>query len=67
MHALVAVRLTYSDLALRCFQHAVTIDLADTQTATTGGLHMAALGGTWQAAAFGFAGLSLRSGGIAFE
>jgi trehalose/maltose hydrolase-like predicted phosphorylase len=67
MHALVAARLGYSEIALRYFQHAVAIDLADTHTAIAGGLHMAALGGTWLAVVFGFAGLSLRSDGIAFE
>ena len=67
MHGLVAARLGYSDLALRYFQHAVAIDLADTHTAIAGGLHMAALGGTWLTAVFGFAGLSLQGGGIAFN
>jgi Trehalose and maltose hydrolases (possible phosphorylases) len=32
MHGLVAARLGYSDLALRYFQHAAAIDLADTHT-----------------------------------
>jgi trehalose/maltose hydrolase-like predicted phosphorylase len=36
MHALVAARLGYSDLALRYFQHAAAIDLADNHTATAG-------------------------------
>ncbi len=67
MHGLVAARLGYSDLALRYFQHAVAIDLADTHTAIAGGLHMAALGGTWMTAVFGFAGLSLQSYGIALN
>jgi trehalose/maltose hydrolase-like predicted phosphorylase len=67
MHALVAARLGYSDLALRYFQLAVAIDLADTHTTIAGGLHMAALGGTWLTAVFGFAGLSLQSEGIAFD
>ena len=67
MHALVAARLGYSDVALRYFRHAVAIDLADTHTAIAGGLHMAALGGTWLTVMFGFAGLSLRSDGVAFD
>ncbi len=66
MHGLVAARLGDSDLALRYFQRAVAIDLADNHTTIAGGLHMAALGGTWLTAIFGFAGLSLRSDGIAF-
>ena len=67
MHGLVAARLGFSDLALRYFQQAVAIDLADTHTAIAGGLHMAALGGTWMTAIFGFAGLCLQSEGIAFN
>ena len=67
MHGLVAARLGDSDLALRYFQHAVAIDLADNHTTIAGGLHMAALGGTWLTAVFGFAGLSLQSDGIAFN
>jgi trehalose/maltose hydrolase-like predicted phosphorylase len=67
MHALVAARLGYADLALRYFQEAVAIDLADTHTAIAGGLHMAALGGTWMTAVFGFAGLSLQSDEIALD
>ncbi|MBV8360260.1 MAG: glycoside hydrolase family 65 protein, partial [Deltaproteobacteria bacterium] len=67
MHALVAARLGYSEMALRYFQHAVATDLADTHMAIAGGLHMAALGGTWLTAVFGFAGLSLRSDEIGFE
>jgi trehalose/maltose hydrolase-like predicted phosphorylase len=66
MHGLVAARLGNSDLALRYFQQAVAIDLADNHTTIAGGLHMAALGGTWLTAIFGFAGLSLQSDGIAF-
>ena len=67
MHGLVAARLGYSDLALRYFEQAVAIDLADNHTTIAGGLHMAALGGTWLTAVFGFAGLSLRSDGISFD
>jgi trehalose/maltose hydrolase-like predicted phosphorylase len=67
MHGLVAARLGDSDLALRYFQDAVAIDLADNHTTIAGGLHMAALGGTWLTAVFGFAGLSLHSDGIAFN
>lgn len=36
MHGLVAARLGYSDLALRYFQHAAAIDLADTHTTIAG-------------------------------
>ncbi|MBV8573483.1 MAG: glycoside hydrolase family 65 protein, partial [Acetobacteraceae bacterium] len=67
MHGLVAARLGYADLALRYFQDAIAIDLADTHTTIAGGLHVAALGGTWMTAALGFAGLSLQNDGIALD
>lgn len=67
MHAMVAARLGDSELALRYFQQAVAIDLSDNHTAIASGLHMAALGGTWLTAVFGFAGLSLHNEGIAFN
>jgi trehalose/maltose hydrolase-like predicted phosphorylase len=67
MHGMVGARLGYTDLALRYFRQAVAIDLADTHVSIAGGLHMAALGGTWMTAVLGFAGLSLRGDGIAFE
>jgi trehalose/maltose hydrolase-like predicted phosphorylase len=67
MHGLVAARLGYSERALHYFQQAVAIDLSDTHTAIAGGLHVAALGGTWMTAVFGFAGLLLRSDGIALN
>ena len=67
MHGMVAARLGDSELALRYFQQAAAIDLADNHTTIAGGLHMAALGGTWLTAVFGFAGLSLQNDGIAFN
>ena len=45
----------------------MAIDLSDTHTTIAGGLHVAALGGTWMTAVFGFAGLSLQSDGIALN
>jgi trehalose/maltose hydrolase-like predicted phosphorylase len=66
MHGLVAARLGYSELAHRYFEQAVAIDLSNTHTSIAGGLHMAALGGTWMTAVLGFAGLSLQNDGIAF-
>ena len=36
-------------------------DLADIGDSSAGGVHIAALGGLWQAAVFGFGGLSLRA------
>lgn len=63
IHALVAARLGEDELAQRYFRQASDIDLADNMGNAAGGVHAAALGGLWQAAVFGFAGLSLREAG----
>ena len=67
MHALVAARLGYSAAALRYLRAASAIDLADSHVAIAGGVHIAALGGIWLTAVFGFAGLSLDSDGVALD
>jgi trehalose/maltose hydrolase-like predicted phosphorylase len=67
MHGLVAARLGYAEMALRYFRQTAAIDLADTHVAIDGGVHIAALGGIWLTAVFGFAGLSLQSGGLALD
>ena len=54
-------------MALRYFRQTAAIDLADTHVAIDGGVHIAALGGIWMMAVFGFAGLSLRSDGVAID
>lgn len=66
MHALVAARLGDTDMALRYFRQAREIDLANNMGNAAGGVHIAALGGLWQAAVFGFAGLTLNERGVAF-
>ncbi len=67
MHGLVAARLGQSEVALSHFRQTAAIDLAATRAATDGGVHIAALGGMWQMAVLGFAGLSLRGDGIALH
>jgi trehalose/maltose hydrolase-like predicted phosphorylase len=67
LHALVAARLGDVALAERYFRDTAAIDLADTTGGSAGGVHIAALGGLWQAAVFGFAGLSWRDDGISIE
>ena len=54
MHALVAARLGYSELALRYFQQSAAIDLTDTHVAIGGGIHIAALGGVLADGGFRF-------------
>ena len=54
-------------MALCYFHQTAAIDLGDAQVAIVGGVHIASLGGIWLMAVFGFAGLSLRSDGIALD
>ena len=65
MHALVAARLGETETALRFFREGAGTDLAATpEPAAAGGVRMATLGGLWQAAVFGFAGVSFNADGI---
>lgn len=57
IHALVAARLGKIELAERYFRQAAEIDLSNNMGNAAGGIHAGALGGLWQAAVFGFAGL----------
>ena len=67
MHALAAARLGEMDLATRYFQETAATDLADIADGSAGGVHIAALGGLWQAAVFGFGGLSLRADALGLD
>ena len=67
IHGLVAARLGYPELALRYFQQAVAVDLADTHVTIAGGLHVAALGGAWQTAVLGFAGLRFQGNALSLN
>jgi kojibiose phosphorylase len=69
IHALVAARLGDLALADRYFRETAEIDLGKTMGNAAGGVHLAALGGLWQATVFGFAGMRLRSSGdgLAFD
>ena len=63
IHALVAARLGDMARAERYFRQAAEIDLADKMGNAAGGIHAGALGGLWQAAVFGFAGLRIGKDG----
>jgi trehalose/maltose hydrolase-like predicted phosphorylase len=54
-------------MASRYFDETAAIDLCDTQAAIAGGIHIAAQGGVWLTAVFGFSGLSLRDDGVALD
>lgn len=67
IHALVAARLGKLDLAEDYFRQTAAIDLDDMMSNAAMGVHIAAQGGLWQAAVFGFAGLRLCADGIALD
>ena len=67
LHALVAARLGDGALARSYMRQAGEIDLANNMGNAAGGVHIAALGGLWQAAVFGVAGVRLREDGIALD
>ncbi len=60
IHAAVAARLGDVSTAVEDFKMAAAIDLADNMGNAARGLHMATMGGLWQAAVMGFAGLQRR-------
>src|SRR6185436_10263663 len=64
MHALVAARLGDVELAARYFHQAAAIDLDDTMGNAASGVHIATLGGLWQATVFGFGGISPTASGL---
>ncbi|MBI5961103.1 MAG: glycoside hydrolase family 65 protein [Chloroflexi bacterium] len=63
VHAWVAARLGFDQLAWELFRHAAGIDLEDNKGNSRDGIHGAACGGLWQAIVFGFAGLRLSENG----
>jgi trehalose/maltose hydrolase-like predicted phosphorylase len=67
MHAMVAARLGDTELALRYFREATSIDLGEPAGRSAGGVHIATQGGLWQAAVFGFGGLALKDDGLTFD
>jgi trehalose/maltose hydrolase-like predicted phosphorylase len=60
VHAALLARAGEPDRALELFRVAARLDLNDSGRTTAGGLHLANLGGIWQALAFGFLGLRAR-------
>jgi trehalose/maltose hydrolase-like predicted phosphorylase len=57
IHALIAARLGDMETAQRYLKQSAEIDLGNAMGNAAGGVHAAALGGLWQAAIFGFAGV----------
>ena len=57
IHAALAARLGQVGMAAEAFRMAADIDLSDNMGNAARGLHMATMGGLWQAAVMGFGGV----------
>jgi trehalose/maltose hydrolase-like predicted phosphorylase len=64
VHAAVAARIGAVDEALAYFRMAAAIDLDDRMGNAAQGIHMANMGGLWQAAVIGFGGLQPEGEGL---
>lgn len=62
IHASVLARARHFEPALEALRTAARMDLDDLTGSTALGLHLATMGGVWQALAFGFMGLRPRAG-----
>ena len=62
MHAAVLARAGQPDRALGLFRMAARLDLDDLTGTAAGGVHLATLGGLWQALAGGFLGVRPNAG-----
>ncbi len=60
VYAALLARARQPDAALELFRLAARLDLDDLTGTTAGGLHLATMGGVWQALAYGFLGLRPR-------
>jgi trehalose/maltose hydrolase-like predicted phosphorylase len=67
IHASLLARAGKPDQALDMLRIAARIDLDDLTGTTDGGLHLATMGGVWQALAFGFAGLLSDNGALRID
>jgi trehalose/maltose hydrolase-like predicted phosphorylase len=67
MHGLVAARLGDVELALRYFREMAAIDMTTNVAGGAGGVHIAGLGGLWQVAMLGFAGVSMQDDALAVD
>lgn len=64
MHALVAARLGETDTALRYLAATADLELHEDASGEAGGVHIAALGGLWQAVVMGFGGAGVDGEGL---
>lgn len=63
LHVILACELGYADAAYTMFMKGALVDLENPRGNTAEGIHLACCGAVWQAAVFGFAGLTLTDKG----
>ena len=64
IHATLLAQAGHAEDALELFRLAARLDLDDITGTTAGGLHLATMGGVWQALAFGFLGLRAEASAL---
>lgn len=67
LHAVVSARLGDADMAAQYFRDASAVDLSPHRGKAAGGVHIATLGGLWQAAVFGMGGVRFREDGLVVD
>ncbi|MGI8777889.1 MAG: glycoside hydrolase family 65 protein [Acidimicrobiales bacterium] len=67
IHAAVAARLGALDQAMTYFRAAASLDLRDQMGNAAKGVHIATMGGLWQAAVFGFGGVQPGRDGVRID
>jgi trehalose/maltose hydrolase-like predicted phosphorylase len=67
IHAAVLARAGRADEALEPLRIALALDLEDLTGTTAAGLHLATIGGVWQAILAGFAGVRVRAGVLGID
>jgi kojibiose phosphorylase len=63
LHVILACELGYVDAAYKMFMKGALVDLENPRGNSAEGIHLACCGAVWQAAVFGFAGLTLTDEG----
>jgi trehalose/maltose hydrolase-like predicted phosphorylase len=67
VHAALLARAHRYPEALNWLRVAARMDLGDLSGSTAGGLHLATMGGVWQALVYGFAGVRVRAGRLVVD
>ncbi len=67
IESILAWELGYEEKAISYFRYALLMDLADVGGNVKDGVHIASMGGTWMAVAYGIAGLRDWNGRISFH